>query len=123
MSKRRGSDARLYAGNVITPSNRRSFIEGQAELYKKQYLRANKDKESISDIELEQIAYGYGKHMANKEVKHFKAFIKGDVNYKFKGTSFPVMTKESIKKAKTAEEIIEINKVVNIPSKQLVQNG
>jgi hypothetical protein len=117
MQKKRDSisDSRLFAGNVITPANRREFIEKQAELYKEQYLRANKDKEKMSDAKLEQTALGYGRHMANKEVKHFKSFIKGELNYKYKGISFPVLTKESIKSARKAEDIVEINTPETIP--------
>ena len=112
MSKKRKpriSDSRVYAGNVVTPLNRREFMEMQARGYREQYLRANDGKDDVlDDNELQRVSMDYAKHVANKEVKHFKAFLKGHPTYKYKGDTFPVITREFIKSAKTAEQIVEI---------------
>lgn len=111
MQRRPHSAAREYAGTVITPANRLEFELRQVEAYKEQYYRVTPEETQKNPNEVEQVAKAYARFQANREVKHFNTFLKGKTSYKFHGMPYPVLTRASIKEAKTADQIIEINKV------------
>lgn len=96
-----------FIGSEITAKNRREFEKKQAELYKQNYYKnTEKDKQEPEEV-VDAMARGYARYQTNKENKHFKAWKAGKESYTYKGTTFPVLTEEFLKKTRSAKDIIK----------------
>lgn len=121
-----------YLGSSITPQTRNTYEELQSEYFIERFKadlerRRNKilaqtdktqeeidlqiskmDADQLSESDLLEMSKRFARSQSNKETKHFKAWLKGDDFFVYKGNKFPVMTQAFIDKTK---EIIEIEKV------------
>lgn len=102
-----------YMGDVVTAENRREYIQNQARLYREQLERTQTEENKKTEDELNAESQGYGLFRARKEQKHFKAYLRGDSFYVYAGQTFPVMTGEFIREARTANQLIDIHKIEN----------
>lgn len=107
-----------YLGNVVTPQNRRELMKNLKQAYIDQSNRryaaekeGDLDHEPPTEKELNYLAEAYAKFTVNKEQKHYKAYLEGKSFYKYRGQVFPVITEGFAKEARTAKQIIDINKV------------
>lgn len=99
---------------MVTPENRRQFMETQKQIFKDQYksrLDKGKVEEELTDKELEREADKFARFVVNREKKHLQAYIRGDQYYKYQNQMLPVITSDFAKTARTADQIIDINKV------------
>lgn len=118
-----------YVGSVLTVDNRREFINAQKKVFIDNQLamaEAKRDailaqegtdeeiqaeldelaSKTLSTERLEHLGEQFGIFQANKESKHYKAYLKGLTSFKYKGRMFPVQTEEFLLKAKEYQEII-----------------
>ena len=68
-----------FAGEMITPENRREFMYKKALEYKEAHPEASKEE-----------CLEWGKRWVNKEKKHFKSYVKGKNAYSYKGGKYLV---------------------------------
>lgn len=125
-------DESEYMGSVITGENRRSYIEGQKQLFKQRFnneidlkiqeiveddvLNQNEkdirlgiiENDRISDEKLEEMSDRFARFQANKEVKHYNAYKKGKPFFIYMGRRFPVLTEKFIKDSKSIKDIIKV---------------
>lgn len=62
-----------FAGTIVTPENRKELMYGKALEYKEKYPDATKEE-----------CLEWGKRWVNKEIKHFKSYLKGKNAYSYK---------------------------------------
>lgn len=94
-----------YAGEKITPENRREFMYKKALEYKEKNPDASKEE-----------CLEWGKRCVNKEIKHFKSYLKGKNSYGYKGGKFLVEDQsrvELFKKIAAAQEAAQKEKEEN----------
>ena len=136
------ADRSPYVGSVITVNNRRDFIEAQKKVFIDNQLamaearrdailaKEGTDEEiqqeldelsakTLSAERLEHLGEQFGAFQANKESKHYKAYLKGMSSFKYKGRMFPVQTEAFLLKAKEYQEIISAEKLDNLENEKV----
>lgn len=96
-----------YLGSRVMPETRNRFIEQQVEGYIQNYINRTKEEDRVEDNELQKMARGYARYQVNKENKHYKAWLANKVFYKYKGTTFPVLTEDFLKASSSIKDIIK----------------
>lgn len=112
-----------FMGSRLTVANRRAFLESQKEIFiqnqqkfyedrrteimeqegtdeEKQFELQQLEDQKYSKESLEKKARLFATFQANKEVKHYKAYLAGQLFYKYKGQIFPVVTEESLMRSR-----------------------
>lgn len=131
-SKHRIKKYSSFRGNLVTPYNRRSFIDAQSEAFRDRYIEnviidrdkiANQEgkdedeirveidkfnEEQLSDEHLIMMGERFGRFQSNKASKHLKAFLKGQKQYKYHKNSFPVITENFLNSTKSVKDIIKV---------------
>ena len=79
-----------FAGPLITPKNRRQYLENYKTIFFEE-IKGNEKYESMSKEELEETSKRYAKLEVQREQMHHKAWLKGLNHYRFKGKHFPVL--------------------------------
>jgi len=121
-----------YMGSTITASNRRLYESAQADYFKDRYISETVEKREkiknqedktpeqielevdvfnsaqISEQELNEMAARFGRYQANKENKHYKAWLKGKSSFVYKGQAFPVLTEKFLNYSKSIKDIIKV---------------
>lgn len=97
-----------YLGSIITPENRLQYISEQKKAYISRYS-PKEGEEPLTDEELEDKAYKFAKHMAQKSQLELKAYLKGQTTFKHKGAILPVMTDDFIRNTHSLKEILKLD--------------
>jgi 5'(3')-deoxyribonucleotidase len=75
---------------------------------RKQELLAQLEVDTPRGETLENLANNFAIYQCNKEVKHYKSWEKGKREFKYKGSTFPVMTQNLV----SDKDILEIEQFV-----------
>jgi hypothetical protein len=121
-----------FMGTVMTPTLRREYMKKQAEGFKAQYIadvelkrstiQEQEDKSAeeiakevdefnekqVTEAELDSLAERYSRFQINKENKQFKAWMKGESYYTYKGKTFPVITERFLKESQSIKDIVKV---------------
>lgn len=132
-----GSDWRIkkksgFMGSMVTPENRHQYEENQAASFIEKYnfdqdkekqkieendkLAEEQKEEKLKELEksrvsgraLEMLAQRFGRYQRIKEQKHYKAWLRGEEYYSYKGSTFPVLTEKFLKDSKSIKDIVNI---------------
>lgn len=124
----RGKELSPYMGSRVTAENRTEYLTAQVNGFKEQYtakvvaerekiLSSDKTKDEIdslieefnakqiSEARLHELALKFSLFQANKEVKHYKAWLKGASYFKYAGQVFPVLTQRFLENSQSIKEI------------------
>ena len=97
MSKKKKEKAKKqFLGALITKKKKKNY----SEQYQKDYIEKIKNEgnpDNLSDEEIQVLARGYAFFQVRREMKHLKAYLKGQTSYKYRGKYFPVLSTESFK--------------------------
>ncbi len=125
-----------YGGTIISPENRNQYKKTMKDYFiERTQLEYNKRKSDIENSEntddkkqemlskleldtpigeyLDQLSDNFAIYQSTKETKHFKAWLKGHKNFKYKGQTFPVLTKDV-----TEKDFLQIDNIENLESEQ-----
>lgn len=98
------TNKRFY-GNLVTAENRRSLMDKYIEDFVKTYYRVTEVKDHVPNHEVKEAAKIHAKTQVNKERKHIRAYVKGEMFYKYKGQLYIVMDNRTMN-----NKLIQINK-------------
>ena len=77
------------------------------EQYRKDYVEKNEKEgnpDNLSAEEIDVLAKGYAYFQVRREMKHLKAYLKGQTSYKYRGKYFPVISTETFKQQQQLKE-------------------
>jgi len=135
-----------YMGSLITPQTRRAYEARQIEYFEARFIAdtlakreaiqnsTDKTDEQIKDAiyefnleqpneeQLREMAKRFATHQRNKEAAHYKAWQRGQDNFRYMGNNFPVMTRAFLDKTSGIKEIEDLQEKIDQSLEEAVVN-